>query len=59
MLKKSLTIAMGMLIMTLTFGMTADAQIEKVTMHLDAFLCGDVGQAVNLDGIGIQSNLRR
>ena len=40
-MKKSLTLAMSLLLTAFVFHTPADAQIEKVTLHLDAFLCGN------------------
>jgi hypothetical protein len=40
MLKRGLTTAMSLLLMVFTFNTLAEAQIEKVTLYLDAFLCG-------------------
>ena len=39
MFKSGLTIAISSLLMVFVFNTWADAQIEKVTLHLDAFLC--------------------
>ena len=39
MFKRSLTITMSVLLITFAFNLSANAQIEKVTLHLDAFLC--------------------
>ena len=48
MSKRSLTLAMALLFMAVVFHMPAAAQIDKVTMHLDAFLCDSV--CVNVIG---------
>ena len=39
MFKRSLTIAMSLLLFTFAFYTAADAQVQKVTFHVDAFLC--------------------
>ena len=41
MFKRSLTLAMSLLLMVFAFNTLADAQIEKVTMYLEGFLCGN------------------
>lgn len=40
MLKRSLNIAVSLLLITLTFHPVADAEIGYVRLHLNAFLCG-------------------
>ena len=42
MFQRSLMLTMSLLLMTFAFHTVADAQIEKVTFHVDAFLCGNV-----------------
>ena len=48
MFGRSLTTVMSLLLITFAFHTPADAQIEKATLHLDAFLCGNV--CVNVIG---------
>ncbi len=42
MFQRSLILTMSLLLITFAFHTVADAQIEKVTFHVDAFLCGNV-----------------
>jgi len=42
MFKRSLTLTLSLLLFTVAFHISADAQIEKAALHLDAFLCGNV-----------------
>ena len=42
MFKRGLTIAMSLWLTAFAFYTPAEAQIEKVRLHLDAFLCGNV-----------------
>lgn len=41
MFKRGLTTAMSLLFMVFAFSTLADAQIEQVTLYLNAFLCGN------------------
>ena len=42
MFQRGLTLTLSLLLITFALHLSADAQIEKVTLHLDAFLCGNV-----------------
>ncbi len=42
MFQRSLILTLSLLLITFALNIPANAQIEKVTLHLDAFLCGNV-----------------
>ena len=49
MFRKSLTFTLSLLLITSVFTISANAQIEKVVLHLDAFLCDSTcANSINL-----------
>ena len=42
MFQRSLTLTLSLLLITFAFNISANAQIEKVILHLDAFLCDNL-----------------